>query len=141
VGGTVGKVRLLGVDYGSKRTGMALSDPLGVTCRPLGVVAERDDHRLICGILETAREQQVHCIVVGLPRPLSGGTNQQMDRVLGFVRRLEGAASIPVRTWDERYTSCLAEKGRRPGEPRDSVAACYMLQSYLDTLTITTGGD
>jgi putative Holliday junction resolvase len=141
VGRTVGKVRLLGVDYGSTRTGMALSDPLGVACRPLGVVTERDEQRLIWEILETGREQQVDCIVVGLPRPLSGGTNRQMERVLGFVRRLEAATSIPVRTWDERYTSSLAERGRRPGEPRDSVAACYMLQNYLDTLTITPGGD
>jgi putative Holliday junction resolvase len=140
MGGTVGKVRLLGVDYGSTRTGMSLSDPLGVTCRPLGVIVERDEDRLVAELLATAREQQADGIVVGLPRPLSGGTNQQMERVLGFVKRLESDTSLPVRTWDERYTSCLAGKGRRPGESRDAVAACYMLQNYLDALTITTGG-
>ena len=133
-------MRFLGVDYGSSRTGLALSDPLGVTCRPFGILAQRDEERLIQGILEAATVEQVGSIVVGLPRPLSGKTNRQMESVLSFVKRLECEASIPVQTWDERFTTSLAQRGRTRKKPQDAVAACYMLQSYLDTLT-TTGGD
>jgi putative Holliday junction resolvase len=133
-------VRILGVDYGSSRTGLALSDPLGVTCRPFGILAERDEERLIQGILRVALEEQVSSIVVGLPRPLSGKPNRQMENVLSFVSHLVREAPVPVRTWDERFTTSLAQNGRTREKPQDAVAACYMLQSYLDTLT-TTGGE
>lgn len=132
-------MRVLGVDFGGSRTGLALSDPVGVTCRPLEVVAERDQEVLIKGILEKSRNEGVTLIVVGLPRPLGGGTNSQMARVLDFVRRLEVEASVPVDTWDERFTSRLAERGHASPEARDAVAACYMLQNYLDAHTETTG--
>jgi putative Holliday junction resolvase len=133
-------VRFLGIDYGSARTGLALSDPLGVTCRPLAVLSERDQDRLIVGIVKASKEQQVGSIVVGLPRPLSGETNQQMRTVLTFVERLGARTVLPVLTWDERFTTSLAEKGRSRNEDRDAIAACYMLQSYLDALTNTTKG-
>lgn len=133
-------MRFLGVDYGSSRTGLALSDPLGVTCRPLAVLFERDQGRLIFGILRATEEQEVGRIVVGLPRPLSGETNRQMRTVLDFVERLEAETTLPVLTWDERFTTSLAEKGRSRNEAQDAIAACYMLQSYLDALTNTTKG-
>jgi putative Holliday junction resolvase len=131
---------LLGVDYGNSRTGLALSDPMGITCRPLVVLTERDKDRLIQAILEMASDQEAERVVVGLPRPLSGGTNQQMQDVLTFVDRLRGATALPVDTWDERFTSSLAEKGNRHDSPRDAVAACYMLQNYLDRLSAETRG-
>ena len=87
---------------------------------------------LIKGILERSRNEGVALIVVGLPRPLGGGTNSQMEEVLDFVRRLQLEASVPVDTWDERFTSRLAEKGHASQTARDAVAACYMLQNYLD---------
>jgi RNase H-fold protein (predicted Holliday junction resolvase) len=77
-------------------------------------------------------------IVVGLPRPLGGGTNSQMDQVLAFVGRLRLEGAMPVDTWDERFTSKLAEKGHGPREARDAIAACYMLQNYLDAHSETT---
>lgn len=131
-------MRFLGVDYGISRTGLALSDPLGLTCRPFTILAERDETRVIREILATSKDQRVDSIVVGVPRPLSGGTNRQMKNVLDFVERLERQAAVPVVTWDERFTTLLAQKGRSRGEPQDAVAACYMLQSYLDALTNTT---
>jgi putative Holliday junction resolvase len=131
-------VRILGVDFGDSRTGLSLSDPLGLTCRPLEVVAERDQEALIKGILERSRNEGVTLIVVGLPRPLGGGTNSQMARVLDFVRRLQAEASVPIATWDERFTSRLAEKGHGSSGARDAVAACYMLQNYLDAHTEIT---
>jgi putative Holliday junction resolvase len=126
------------VDFGSSRTGLALSDPVGLTCRPLEVVAERDQEALIKGIVDRSRNEGVSLIVVGLPRPLGGGTNTQMARVLDFARRLQLEASVPVDTWDERFTSRLAEKGHKSAEARDAVAACYMLQNYLDAHSETT---
>jgi putative holliday junction resolvase len=128
-------MRALGVDYGSSRTGLALSDPLGITCSPLSTLAEKDDERLIAKIVETSREQRVDRIVVGLPRPLSGGTNRQSADALAFKERLERAATIPVVMCDERFTSKLAERGRRGSTGKDAVAACYMLQSFLDSCT------
>jgi putative holliday junction resolvase len=126
-------VRALGVDLGRSRTGLALSDPAGITCRPLEVLAERDQRRLIARILQAAEAQAAGEIVVGLPRPLAGGTNRQMDEAIAFARELERESSVPVVLWDERFTSKLAEQDRQRGEPRDAVAACYMLQNYLDS--------
>lgn len=120
---------------------MAVSDVAGVTCRPLPVVVEGDAGKLIEAILVTAGEYEVEVIVVGLPRPLSGGTNDQMQDVLSFVSKLRDESKIRVETWDERFTSRLAEAGRRGSdEARDSVAACYMLQNYLDRLSAESRG-
>jgi len=128
-------MKLLGVDYGRKRTGVAISDSVGITCRPLMVLTESEMRRLIPAVVEVATEQGAEGIVVGLPRPLSGGTNQQLEDVLQFVDELSGATSLPVTAWDERFTSLLADKGHRKAEVRDAVAACYMLQNYLDMLS------
>jgi putative Holliday junction resolvase len=112
---------------------LALSDPCGITCSPLEVVEEPDDERLLLRIVEVAEERGAGEIVVGIPRPLAGGTNQQMEGVLAFVRLLEERAGPRVVTWDERFTSKLAERKGPRTRPQDAVAACYMLQSYLDS--------
>jgi putative Holliday junction resolvase len=125
-------VRVLGVDVGGARTGLALSDPVGLTCRPLDVIRERDPEKVMARILRIAEEEHADVIVVGLPRPLSGGSNEQMEAVKSFVGDLTSRARQPVLTWDERFTSKLARGSRPKGEPEDSVAACYMLQGFLD---------
>jgi putative Holliday junction resolvase len=122
----------MGLDIGGRRTGVALSDPLGVTCRPLVVVDESDQDRLVERIVALAEEHGVEELVVGLPRPLSGGTNRQVETVWGFVRVLGERAGLPVRTWDERFTSKMAGPVGKTAGSRDAVAACYMLQNYLD---------
>jgi putative Holliday junction resolvase len=132
-------VRVLGIDLGGSRTGLALSDPLGLTCSPLDVVAERDEERLLLRIVAEVKEQDVGEIVVGLPRPLAGGTNRQVESAFAFAKRLERQSGVPVVTWDERFTSKLAERGRSRVKAQDAVAACYMLQSYLDSRTNTRG--
>lgn len=132
-------MRVLGIDLGGSRTGLALSDPLGLTCSPLDVVAERDEERLLLRIMAEVKGQDVGEIVVGLPRPLSGGTNRQVESALAFAKRLERQSGMPVVTWDERFTSKLAERGRSRVTAQDAVAACYMLQSYLDSRTNTRG--
>ncbi len=133
-------MRLLGVDVGRVRTGLALSDPHGVSCSPLPAIEERDPERTIAKLASVVAEGHVGLVVVGLPRPLGGGTNEQTELVLSFVDRLRAAVTVPVVTWDERYTSKLAESQwarkspRRRGVSPDSVAACYILQNYLDWL-------
>jgi putative holliday junction resolvase len=126
-------VRILGIDVGTSRTGVAISDPLGVTCGPLPVIREREDGKVILRVLDIADEYEVAEIVVGLPRPLAGGSNEQMDSVLAFAKRLAGTTAISVATWDERFTSKLAASGDKRRGDHDSVAACYMLQNYLES--------
>ncbi len=125
-------MRCLGVDLGDARTGLALSDPHGVICSPLDVLEERDSERLLLRIVEAARLHEAGKIVVGLPRSLRGGANTQSDKVLEFVATLAEYSRMEVDTWDERFTSRLAESHRVPGKSHDAVAACYMLQNYLD---------
>lgn len=134
-------MRVLGIDLGGTRTGLALSDPLGLICSPLGTIVERDAGALTRKIVEAAGEHGVGRIVIGLPRPLSGGTNEQIETVLSFRARLERETDIRVVTWDERFTSKLAEQAGRSAAPRDAVAACYMLQNYLDSCTDVTGDE
>ena len=121
------------------RTGLALSDPIGVTCRPLEVLEERDRIRLLEKIVDVAKSNDVQTIVVGLPRPLSGGTNRQVESVLAFVALLGDHPSVHVETWDERFTSRLAEADRPRWKAQDAVAACYMLQNYLDARAMKRG--
>jgi putative Holliday junction resolvase len=132
-------MRVLGIDLGRARTGLALSDPHELTCSPLEVLEERNREHLLQKIMRIAEEHEVTRIVVGLPRPLAGGTNAQSEEVKVFVKALATRSTVPVVTWDERYTSKLARAGgserRSSDRAVDSVAACYILQSYLDAQT------
>jgi len=126
-------MRILGIDLGRSRTGLALSDTEELTCAPLAVIAEKDEQALLRRVVAVAEEHGVKEIVVGLPRPLGGGTNRQLESVLDFRARLERIAPVPVLGWDERFTSKMAQVGRPHTQAHDAVAACYMLQNYLDS--------
>lgn len=130
-------MRSLGVDVGAVRTGLALSDPHGITCRPLEVLTERDRVVLATAITAVAEREGAEIIVVGLPRPLSGTRNAQQAEVETFVDLLTARAGRPVVTWDERFTSKLARGSRPRGQAEDSVAACHLLQGYLDRQAFT----
>jgi putative Holliday junction resolvase len=96
------------------------------------VVHERDEDKVLAAIVDLADEYGADEIVIGLPRPLKGGSNEQSGLVLAFKERLAGATTRNVVTWDERFTSKMAERGTKRTGEHDSVAACYMLQGYLD---------
>lgn len=129
-------MRILGVDLGGARTGLALSDTEAVTCSPLPPVVERNREKTLLRVASVVAEEKVARVVIGLPRPLGGGSNAQVEEVLDFVERLKAVVKVPVLTWDERFTSKLAEaEGQRRGS-LDSVAACYLLQSYLDSVRL-----
>lgn len=141
-------VRVLGVDHGTRRTGLALSDPGGTIAQPLEVVAG-DEKAALARIVAVVEEREVVEVVVGLPINMDGSIGRQALAVRAFVDRLTGLLTVPIATWDERLTSLQADQAlarpdpRRGGtrrrvtrvdklEKRDKVAACLMLQSYLD---------
>jgi putative Holliday junction resolvase len=135
--------RVLGVDLGSRRIGLALSDPEGRLATPHGFIGRsRDpaaDHRTI---VAAAREAGAARIVVGLPLSLSGGTGPAARAVLEEVQalRAEAGGAMTVETYDERMTTAIAERrmreagkrGRRARRQIDAAAATVMLQSYLE---------
>lgn len=129
-------MRFMGVDVGAARTGLALSDPHGITCRPLEVLRLRDRADLATAIASVAEREEARVIVVGLPRSLSGTRNAQQEEIESFVALLARHVPIPVVTWDERFTSKLARGSRPRGQAEDAVAACHMLQGYLDHLSL-----
>jgi putative Holliday junction resolvase len=136
--------RVLGVDLGSRRIGLALSDPAGRVATPHGMI-ERSGDPVVDRrkILAQAREADASRVVVGLPLSLSGDTGPAARAVLEEVDALRALAGeeVTVETHDERLTTVIAEQGMRESRvPRrarrrtvDSAAAAVMLQSYLET--------
>jgi putative Holliday junction resolvase len=116
--------KVLALDYGSARTGVAVSDPTGTLARPLGVVYQVRDSDGFERLIEVIGIEQPEEIVVGLPLTLRGEHGLQATETAEFVEALRGAVSIPVQTYDERFTSKLAD-----GD--DARAAAHLLESYL----------
>jgi putative transcription antitermination factor YqgF len=127
-------VKVLALDYGSARTGVAVSDPTGTLARPLGVVERVGSKAGLARVLELAREEGVELIVVGLPVTLRGELGAQAKETEGFVERLRAAAGVPVESFDERFTTALARAGG-PSAPEDAAAAAHLLTSYLQWKT------
>jgi putative holliday junction resolvase len=123
-------VKVLALDYGSARTGVAVSDPTGTVARPLGVVERAASEDGIARLVELAREQDVERIVVGLPITLRGEHGAQAEETDRFVELLRAAVDLPVESFDERFTTKLAEAGETRAE-QDAVAAAHLLSSYL----------
>jgi putative holliday junction resolvase len=123
-------VKVLALDYGSARTGVAVSDPTGTVARPLGVVEQAASKDGIARLVELAREEDVERIVVGLPITLRGEHGAQAEETDRFVELLRAAVDLPVESFDERFTTKLAEAGETRAE-QDSVAAAHLLSSYL----------
>jgi putative Holliday junction resolvase len=144
-------MRVLGIDYGQRRIGLALSDATGMLARPWKVVARVGNPAQVAGALGTeiralaGEEDGLAAVVLGFPRRLSGEENEQSRAVRALADRLRGATSIPVHLQDERLSSHEAETllARREKDWRkrkasiDAVAAAVILQDYLDS---TAGG-
>jgi putative Holliday junction resolvase len=129
-------VKVLALDYGSARTGVAVSDPTGTVARPLAVVERAATEDGIARLVELAREEEVERIVVGLPFTLRGEHGAQAEETDRFVQLLRAAVGLPVESFDERFTTKLARqtrRGRAEGPPvgQDAVAAAHLLSSYL----------
>ncbi len=130
--------RSLGVDFGTKRVGLAVSDSLGLTARPLSVVPRSS---VVDEVVNLVKELDIGTIVVGLPTGLSGGEGVSASEARKLADELKTAAGVDVVLVDERFTSRMAEvalvesgmKRRKRRETVDKVAAAIILQDYLDS--------
>ena len=127
----VAEVRILALDYGRARTGVAVSDPTGTVARPLCVVEGASTDRGLDRLLALAREHGVDRIVVGLPLTLRGEHGEQARATERFVETLREAVDVPVESLDERFTTALASQTpARAAE--DARAAAHLLTTYLE---------
>jgi putative Holliday junction resolvase len=124
-------VRVLALDYGAARTGVAISDPTGTIARPLGVIEFAATPEGLARIGALVAHEGVDRVVVGLPLTLRGERGAQADETEVFVAALRDAVLVPVETYDERFTTSLAAKGGGDA-PEDARAAAHLLESYLE---------
>ncbi len=128
-------IRIIGLDYGERRIGVAVSDPLGMTAQAVGTISDISG---LDAILKNYPETTE--IVVGLPRMMNGQLGIQAQKTLGFVAELKKKFDLKISTWDERLTSVEAEKAlifaglsrAKRKKVIDQSAAAIILQSYLD---------
>ena len=123
-------MKVLALDYGSARTGVAVSDPTGTVARPVGVVERAASEAGLARLAELVRAEAAERIVVGLPLTLRGEHGEQAVETARFVAALRAAVDVPVEEFDERFTTTLA--GQIPSRaPEDARAAAHLLTSYL----------
>ncbi len=142
-------MRVLGIDLGTKRIGLALSDPTGAFASPFAVVASRGRANDLANLRQIVESNDVGQVVIGMPTTLRGEQGLAAQQAEGFARELAEQLDVPVTTWDERMTTVVAERAlieageRRENrrDKRDKVAAAVMLQSYLDSQTSRPGPD
>ena len=133
-------MRILAIDYGTRRIGLALSDPMGITAQPLETLARKTLASDLEHIVRIVEEREVGRAVIGLPRNLDGSPGALWDESEAFRLKLQEAAGIEVEGWDERLSSVEAERmliaadvsRRRRKGAVDRVAAALILQSYLE---------
>ena len=141
-------MRVLGLDFGSKTTGVAVSDPLGFTAQGLETITREDENKLrrTCArIEELIREYQIETIVLGYPKNMNNTSGERVEKTLAFKEMLERRTGLSVILWDERLTTTAAEQiliesgVRRENRTAviDKVAASLILQGYLDSLAIS----
>jgi putative Holliday junction resolvase len=123
-------VKVLALDYGSARTGVAVSDSTGTVARPLAVVERAGSETGLARVLELAREEGADRIVVGLPVTLRGERGAQAEETERFLALLRAATNLPVESFDERFTTVLARAGDAQAA-EDAVAAAHLLMGYL----------
>ena len=124
-------MRVLALDYGSARTGVAVSDPTGTLARPIGVVERAGSPAGLDRLVALVADHEVERVVVGLPLTLRGEVGAQALETEEFVAVLRARLEVPVETYDERYTTALAQQGES-STPEDALAAAHLLQSWLD---------
>jgi putative Holliday junction resolvase len=130
-------VKVLALDYGAARTGVAVSDATGLLARPLTVVERAASPTGLTRLRGLVDEHEAELVVVGLPLTLRGEHGRQAGETEAFVTSLRAALDVPVQTWDERFTTALASQGGSGSAPEDARAAAHLLQSYLAWATRT----
>ena len=125
-----GAMRYLGIDYGTKRVGVAVSDENGKVAFPHSVLA--NDGKLIAALAALCRERGISEIVVGDSRDFSGAPNKISAQIVDFCKRIAEAAGLPVHSEPEFWSSAQAERWQGKTEKLDASAAAIILQSFLD---------
>ena len=137
-------MRTLGIDFGEARIGLALSDATGTIAMPLETLETKDKGEQIRSVADRITERDVARIVVGLPLEMDGNAGPMAETVEKFCAKLEATVDLEIVRWDERLTSVAAERavremgGRKGTKKRkkghlDTIAACLLLQAYLDS--------
>ena len=141
-------MRILGLDFGSKTVGVAVSDPLGITAQPVEIVRRKSENKLrqtLARIEELAKEYQAESFVLGLPQNMNNTLGERAEKSLAFKEMLEKRTGLSVVMWDERLTTVAANRAMMEGGVRretrgefvDSMAAALILQGYLDSLKVS----
>src|SRR5215831_4764714 len=136
-------MRILALDHGSKRIGIAISDELKVIAQPLEFVPAEPFADFLACLKQLLVEKEIELVLVGMPRNMNGSYGPAALKVQAFVAALGKAVTIPIKTWDERLTSVQANRLLIQGNVRrekrkdkvDQMAAAILLQSYLDSLS------
>ena len=140
-------MRIMGLDFGSKTVGVAISDPLGLTAQGIEIIRRKSENKLrqtLARIEELIAEYQVETIVLGFPKNMNNTFGDRADKSLEFKRMLERRTGLHIFMWDERLTTVeanrtLMEAGvRRENRYKyvDELAAVFILQGYLDSLSM-----
>ena len=137
-------IRIMGLDFGSKTVGVAVSDPLGITAQGIEIVRRTSENKLrktLARIEELVAEYEVTEIVLGFPKNMNNTIGERAEKSLAFKEMLERRTGLPVVMWDERLTTVAANRTLIEGGVRrenrkdyvDMLAAIYILQGYLDS--------
>lgn len=140
-------MRILGLDFGSKTVGVAISDPLGITAQGVEIIRRQSENKLrqtLARIEEIIAEYGAEKIVLGLPKNMNDTCGDRVDRTLEFKAMLERRTGLEVITWDERLTTVSADKAMMEAGIRrerrkdyvDMIAAQFILQGYLDNASM-----
>lgn len=134
-------MRILALDHGTVRVGVAISDELKIIASPLEYIPAEPFDKLQERLLAILREKEVELILIGMPRNMDGSFGPAAEKVRDFVAKLKQTITVPIRTWDERLTSVQANRMMIQGNVRrekrkekvDAMAAAILLQSFLDS--------
>ena len=138
-------MRIMGLDYGSKTVGVAISDPLGITAQGIETITRKDENKLrkSCARIEALIEEyQVEKIVIGLPKHMNNDIGIRAEKSMEFAEMLKRRTGLEVQMWDERLTTMEAERTliesniRREDRKKyiDKIAAVFILHGYLDSV-------
>jgi putative Holliday junction resolvase len=132
--------RIIGLDMGDRRIGVAMSDPTGILASPLSIIERTSDGQAVDAILKVVNEWGVERIIVGLPRSMDGHIGPQAEKVQVFTEMLRQRTAVPIEYRDERLTTVTAMRLKQEASTRrldrktryDAMAAAIILQEYLD---------
>lgn len=124
-------MKVMALDYGFARTGVAVSDPTRTVARPLGVVERAATEAGLAELARLAREEEAERVIVGLPLTLRGTRGEQAAETERFAEALQRVLDIPVELFDERFTTDLAEQTAGVA-PKDALAAAHLLSGWLE---------